>query len=272
MNVVDAARIMTFVVGIGALIDGFETLAIRGAYSTTGVYSFAVLRTGRPGVNHGALARPLTWLFGYPHVLAISGIQIGSAALLVGLAIADPPGYRVAAVLCCGSLLLSRLLIHYRNVFGLDGSDQMMVVVLTSAFIALLAGNTVIGVIALGYAAGQLILSYLVAGYCKLISPAWRSGNAIIGILGTVGYGHPVIASNLRKRPLLARMSCWSVILFECFAPILVFAGVPGVVILFAAGMTFHVGIAALMGLNVFVWSFAAAYPALVVVVGHIHI
>jgi hypothetical protein len=44
----------------------------------------------------------------------------------------------------------------------------------------------------------------------------------------------------------------------------LILLGTPGAIAIIAIGLGFHVSIALLMGLNNFVWSFGASYPALV--------
>jgi hypothetical protein len=53
------------------------------------------------------------------------------------------------------------------------------------------------------------------------------------------------------------------VIVFECLAPLLVFTGPAGCLLFLSMGVLFHVGIAALQGLNLFVFAFVATYPAL---------
>jgi hypothetical protein len=63
---------------------------------------------------------------------------------------------------------------------------------------------------------------------------------------------------------------CWAVIAFECGAPLLVFGGAHGIVLLIVCGTAFHVGIAIVMGLNNFVWAFTAAYPALFMLSTHL--
>jgi len=106
----------------------------------------------------------------------------------------------------------------------------------------------------------------VVAGTAKAISPIWRGGDAMIGVLSTEGYGVPSLGAKLARHRNVARLLCWSVITFECGCPLLLVAGTPGSVVLIVAGLVFHVGIAALMGLNVFLWRFAAAYPAVFMV------
>jgi hypothetical protein len=159
--------------------------------------------------------------------------------------------------------LVVRMLLYLRNQLGLDGSDQMTLVVCTGVAVALLVPDHGAQLIALDYVAAQLLLSYAVAGIAKAISPTWRSGKAIVGILSTIGYGSPPVGAFLKRHPRLAQAACWWVIAFECSAAALILLGTPGAVAIIAVGLCFHVSIALLMGLNNFVWSFGAAYPAL---------
>jgi hypothetical protein len=155
------------------------------------------------------------------------------------------------------------MLLYLRNQLGLDGSDQMLLVVCSGLTVALLVPERASQAIALDYIAAQLLLSYAVAGIAKAASPTWRSGRALPGILSTIGYGIPRLGKLLDENPQLARILCWSVILFECTAPLLILVGTPGAIVVVAAGILFHLSISYIMGLNIFPWSFGAAYPAL---------
>lgn len=64
---------------------------------------------------------------------------------------------------------------------------------------------------------------------------------------------------------MLSLAACWSVIAFECLAPASVLLGAPGVYLVLAVGLAFHIGIAVTMGLNTFLRAFTSAYPAVVV-------
>lgn len=63
--------------------------------------------------------------------------------------------------------------------------------------------------------AGQLILSYFVAGMSKLVSSTWRSGNALPGVMGTFQYGHPLSSSVAMRSRVASVTICWLVILGE---------------------------------------------------------
>lgn len=81
--------------------------------------------------------------------------------------------------------------------------------------------------------------------------------------MSTIGYGSPPVGAFLGRHRRLALAACWSVIVFECSAPFLLLLGTPGAFAIIVVGLCFHLSIALLMGLNNFLWSFGAAYPAL---------
>jgi hypothetical protein len=139
-----------------------------------------------------------------------------------------------------------------------------------SALFVHITGNGTIAAIALAYAAGQLMLSYWIAGIAKAMGPMWRTGKAIPAITRTIGYGQPRLGSFLSHHAGLSCLLCWSVILFECLGPFLVLSGRNGVVIFITLALAFHLGVAVVMGLNIFVWSFVAAYPAIIFMAEHL--
>jgi hypothetical protein len=155
------------------------------------------------------------------------------------------------------------MLFYMRQQLGLDGADQMLVIVLVSAGLGEAFGDTPAGYAVVSYAALQLVLSYAIAGAAKAISSHWRSGRLLVGITGTIGYGHPRIHLLFQRSPLATKIACWAVIVFECSAVPLAFLGVKGAWLIIVAGLCFHIGIAFVMGLNIFLWAFAGCYPAL---------
>lgn len=266
MSASQAATWMGAIAAIGVIVDSAEVLARRSAFSDSGIYSYPLLRSGHRLLVSGRPARVLGGLLGYPGVLTLPVVQVASAAVLVTLPLASAETQRWGGAVACGLILGARMLFYARNIYGQDGSDQMLLVVLASAFAAHLAGDSDVATIFVAYAAAQLMLAYFTSGIAKAVSATWRSGRAIPGITRTIGYGQPRFGALLERRPRLSKALCWSVIVFECCAPLLVLAGPGGALALIGVGMCFHFGIALVMGLNIFVWSFAATYPAVLLV------
>jgi hypothetical protein len=158
--------------------------------------------------------------------------------------------------------------VKWRRQTGGDGAEQMAMIVLVAAAFAVfpnLSANRIL--IAVAFIAAQGALSYLTAGIAKLISSKWRSGFAIRDILSTYTHGHPLAFSWLQKYPTLSFIGCWSVILFECLFPIMIFGPEWLLIATLVIGLSFHIGCAVFMGLNSFLWSFPGVYPCIVAVV-----
>jgi hypothetical protein len=251
---------------VAVTLDSLELVADRRQLQSGGLYGFEVLLTGHRWLLSGPLAGPLGCLFRYPAVLALALLQVGSAGVLVVAATLRVPALVIPAAIAALAILVARILLYLRNQFGLDGSDQMILVASTAIAGGLLLPDPQARSVALYYLAAQLLLGYAAAGSAKAVSPTWRSGRAISEITSMIGYGTPRVGAFLKRHRAVGRVLCWSVIIFECAATLLILAGTPGAIAIIAGGLAFHLSIAAFMGLNIFLWSFASAYPALLYV------
>ncbi|MFD4033476.1 hypothetical protein ACFWVP_23935 [Streptomyces sp. NPDC058637] len=158
------------------------------------------------------------------------------------------------------------ILIDTRFLFaGSDGSDQMVTIVsVTLAVSSVLGSDSQLLGAGLFFIGAQACLAYSAAGVAKLISPAWRNGDAIRGVLSTRAYGVAAVTVFVQKSPMLALSLCWGVIAFEVtfiLAPIL---PLPVLAALLGTAALFHLCCAVVMGLNGFFWSFLSAYPAVI--------
>jgi hypothetical protein len=248
---------------VGVSIDALEFFAGRAQLGEGGLFGYSVLATARPSLLSGSLAPLFATIFRYPNVLGLGIAQLGAAAVLFAAAIIRSSQLIVPAALALLVILGARMLLYLRNQFGMDGSDQMVLVVCSGLAVALLIPGRVAQTIAIDYIAAQLLLSYAVAGAAKSVSPVWRSGRAITGIMSTIDFGVPRFGRFLGENPQLARALCWSVIAFECGAVVAIVAGTPGAIVIIAGGLLFHISAALFMRLNIFPWIFGATYPAL---------
>jgi hypothetical protein len=250
-----AAILTAGIAAVGTAIDSLELLVERKRISS--LFHWPILQT-----QYGPLMRSRR--MGPVMAAALDGNAIGvlSATRLLAAPLAAILLWRSSpvAVLACAAVCLTGALIRTRLVYGLDGSDQMQAVVWVGLAIYSMAPGTDAGELALLFIGAQLTLSYVAAGVAKLISYEWRSGAAILGILSTESYGHPVL-HRLLDTPLRAKVICWSVIAFEVGFPVLAISNEWGLALAIAAAVCFHVGIAMAMGLNGFMWAFPAALP-----------
>lgn len=263
MNPIHVALWCAIPLAIGVSIDSLELISDRLQLADGGLYGYPVLATARELTLTGPLATMFRLVFSYPAVLSLPAVQLAAAALLLVAAVVRAPPLIVPAGIAVLVILAARLLLVLRSPMSRDAGDSMTFVVCTGVAVCLLVSNQSAQNLALYYIASQLLLSYIVAGTAKAVSPTWRSGDAIPGVLNTIGHGSPTVGVFLKRHASLSRALCWSVVMFECSAVALLFLGTPGAIVIIAAGLCFHISIAALMGINSFVWSFGATYPAL---------
>lgn len=159
-------------------------------------------------------------------------------------------------------VLLVHCLSNVRTLVGRDGADQMQNILWAGFFAYCLPLNEIVQLVAVGFIAAQLILSYYTSGISKLISPVWRNGTAVHLITRMASYCPAGVAKLFNKR-FYSLLFCWLTILFEILSPFLLLFGTEGAIIFIILGTFFHIGIAITMGLTTFVFAFLATYPIL---------
>ena len=113
-----------------------------------------------------------------------------------------------------------------------------------------------------GYLALQLVLSYFIAGWVKIVNPQWRDGRALQDVFRFSVYP---VSEDLRTwadRPRLLFLMSWAVMLFELLFP-LTFLTQTTLIIGLVIAATFHFANACLFGFNRFLWIWLAAYPSI---------
>ncbi len=113
----------------------------------------------------------------------------------------------------------------------------------------------------LWFVALQYSISMLIAGIAKIVSPIWRSGEAMIGISSTSFYGSPRLHTILTQHKDISKLLCWMVIIIECTFWLVFIVNWKMGIILLLIGLALHASIALTMGLNDFFWAFTATYP-----------
>jgi hypothetical protein len=241
---------------IGQLVGLLELLLVRGELSDSGFLDWTMIgnlspraRTRAGGVIRRAFRR-------LPR-RAFAGILIADACAAAALLVwpASPPLIALVVALQVGVLK--------RHHLTIDGSDQMMLVVLVACLLGRVGGGVVSARAAVSFLAAELALAYAVAGFAKATSSQWRSGVAFSVIAQTRMYGQPFVARVVRAHPIIGRAAAWSVVGWESLCFVTLTAPRPVVIAMLALGVGFHVGCAVVMGLNRFVWAFVASYPAL---------
>lgn len=155
----------------------------------------------------------------------------------------------------------SVILLHRFNGPYNGGADKMGMLVTTNLLVAHLLPQW--ADLAMAYLAVQLVLSYLVSGYVKLVNPEWRSGQALVDVYRFSVYP---VSESLRAyadRPKLLQAMSWAVIGFEVVFPLALLHPIALWLGLLVAA-TFHLVNAMLFGLNRFFWIWLCAYPSLI--------
>lgn len=227
------------ILGGGLLLQSVELFVARGIYAPGGALA------GRVSVNLLLAVRAALsiWL-----LVAPSGVNAHlSAALLAGLLVSS-----------------AWLVIRSRGpVCG--GSDSMFFQVQLGLFLAALGFlHPTMPTLGLGWIAAQSVLSYFLAGVGKLRNSAWRDGAALQRLFAS--NGSYVLWPGIRR---LAGAKClcallgWGIVLFELTFPAVLLVPLEGRYVFLGLALAFHVANAVVLGLNRFLWAWAATYPAL---------
>lgn len=176
-----------------------------------------------------------------------------AALLMLGVT----PGLTTAALLALGLLILRRFDGPYNG-----GSDRMSLLTLICLCAAHLLPQQPWREAAFGYLAVQLVLSYVISGWVKIVNPGWRSGVALRDVFRFSAYPVSERLRRLAERPRLLLVMSWCVMLFELLFPLTLQSWTTLVAAL-AVAATFHLANACLFGLNRFLWAWIAAYPSI---------
>lgn len=234
LNVPTALWLTQVLLSAGIILQGLECLVARRGF--------------------GALTRELSWVF---------GVRIGLCVLLVVPVIPVSP-WGITGVhlvlLATAAWLVVRL---HGPLCG--GSDSMHFQVQ----LGLLAGS--LGFVVpwlpkagLAWIAAQSALSYFLAGAAKLRNRRWRNGAALETLLKSDGpYSVPPGIRRWASTPAACALLAWILIGLELAFPTILITPGAGKLGLIAVGFIFHALNAVTLGLNRFIWAWAATYPAL---------
>ena len=182
-------------------------------------------------------------------------------------------GARALAAIClvfdfhngfvCGVLVVLHVLILRRFSGPYNGgSDRMALLGTTSLMLSYGLPTARLRELALGYLALQVVLSYAISGWVKIVNPAWRSGHALRDVFAFSEYPVSEHLRGLAQHARVLLVASWAVMLFELAFPFALMSQRLLLVAL-AIGATFHLANACLFGLNRFLWIWLATYPSL---------
>ena len=159
-----------------------------------------------------------------------------------------------------GLCLIAILQLHRFDGPYNGGSDRMGMLILFCLTAATIAPP--IAELALGYLAVQMVLSYAISGWVKIVNPAWRCGRALRDVFTFSAYPVAEDLRDLAHHPHLLWTGSWAVMLFEILFPVALLSQI-GLLLALSIGALFHGANACLFGLNRFLWVWVSAYPVL---------
>ncbi|ALL12043.1 HTTM domain-containing protein [Caulobacter henricii] len=142
------------------------------------------------------------------------------------------------------------------------GSDRMGLLALWCLVLSRVMPGQALQELVFAYLGLQLMLSYFISGWVKVVNPDWRNGRALADVFRFSAYP---VSEDLRRwagRPQLLQVMAWGVMLFELTFPLTLLSRESLIVGLVVAA-TFHLANAWLFGLNRFFWTWLAVYPAI---------
>jgi pimeloyl-ACP methyl ester carboxylesterase len=148
------------------------------------------------------------------------------------------------------------------QIYGTDGSDQASFLVQSAATVARASRDPRVADGALWFLALQSTLNYAASGWVKMVSPTWRSGRAMSGVMRTATYGHEPAWRVTQRYPRTARTLGHAVLGMECLFPAVFAARGRLAPVFVGSAAAFHLANARLMGLGRFVGAFCAMHPA----------
>jgi hypothetical protein len=254
-----AGPFLRAVIGInaaGGLVAALELLRAWRAFQDDGLLSWKVARLRRRRAVRPVLnlsAHILAW----PGILALLSARVASALACIVYAWLGPvPALVLAVYVLIGCLLM------LRTPLASDGAEHFMHITAAACLVTLISRGSLAGEIGLFFLSAQLSLAYATSSIVKIVHSEWRSGQFLAQILATETFGRRWIFEFLTSGPHRAKWAARVVIYGEflcCLAP----WSPPHIAwVLLGAAALFHVGVGVTMGLDVFVFAFAAAFPA----------
>jgi hypothetical protein len=260
-----AIRVTASIAAIGILIMSLEDVAMLRVFRKDGILSWEVLRLQDSWSVNGVTGKLANFFLDYPRFrVFIVARLVASIVLLLFLT------NQVVFLISSFIILVSLLALTFRSIYGLDGAHQMYIIIFGALFLSALTAEESLGrIFSIWFVALQAGFAYFVSGAAKLISPMWRSGQALVGVFGTDVYGDRRAYALFSKYLGLACLLSWIVILFECGFCLIFLLDLRIGLLILVGGLCFHIIVALLMGLNGFVFAFVATYPCIVYCAQH---
>lgn len=170
-------------------------------------------------------------------------------------------GFQTAWVIVLLLILALAILHRFQGPYN-GGADRMSLLILCCLSLVHFAPTQHWQEVAFGYLAVQLILSYFMSGWVKVVNPEWRNGRALCDVFQFSAYPVSESLRQWAQSPRQLFAMSWGVMLFELLFPLSLLS-ITSLGIALVIASSFHFANACLFGLNRFFWIWIAAYPSL---------
>jgi hypothetical protein len=207
---------------------------------------------------HKTLGMPLD-VYSYSLTLTAVLVRLTASFVIAVFAIRGTASLAGLAVYVAMSVLLRR-----RGGLGNNGSDEMLLLIMSTILLARLFNTPLCASLALVFLAAQVSLAYLTSGIVKIGQVPWRNGSSMVDLMSTETFGHRWLLAALRPSPKVAAAFATVFIFGELIGSLAPWLPFPYTVSLLGCAFAFHLAAAFVMGLNTFVLAFVATYPAVI--------
>lgn len=245
------------ILSIQVIISSLELLNNRYIFKDAGLLSWRISRLYHPEIAVLTRKVGIDFLFQYPNIMLLLLLRTFIAVMVLISIFLSYSTFVLFLLLTVITLLLT-----LRSPQSNDGSDQMASILILTCTIAEGVPAVYGKEISIFFIVAQSSLAYATSGFLKLTKKDWQNGKYVTEILKTSSFGNRYLLQQVLKKKYLAKVfGCGvaygdSVLAFAfAFPPKMCLA-------LLAFGSLLHIGIGLVMGLNNFLWSFGATYPA----------
>lgn len=248
-----ALSAVAILTSISLVIQTLELLVLKRSYQENGIWDWNILRKEFSDLSP-KFQTFADHILSYPNFFYLIWARLFASMLVFFL-----PGFLIFLFLLFSSLAIC---IRWRGTFN-GGSDYMTVVILSALTVSsAFPDSEVVAQGALYYIVIHLCFSYVISGFAKLGSSEWRRGSALLAFIDAGTFSAPESIRRLLSSSFPAFVLSWTIVLFECAFPLSLVNREICLVFLLL-GFAFHLANAYFLGLNRFLFTWLAAYPAL---------
>ena len=257
-NTITFLHLVEIILAIQVLVSSFELLNVHYIFEDNGLLSWRIQRLNHSKVATLSKKLGLNFLFQYPNIIGLIVVKIVAAFCLPILILTNH-----SVIIPLVLITVINLLLVIRSPQSNDGSDQMAMIILISVTLAEIINSDFSKETVLFFIAAQSCLAYGVSGFLKQRKKGWHDGSYVKEILKTSSFGNKSILEFVNKYKVIGIVLGYIVVYGDCILSFS-FAFPPSICLsLLSFGVLLHIGIARIMGLNTFLWSFGATYPAI---------